>query len=298
MREARAFAPHDRPAFDVPPAWERLKTDDLTGTLMVVGAPDTGKSTFARYLYGRLCASHERLAFVDGDVGQASLGPPATMTLVVRRSAEEAFPPEGPRIRFFVGSNSPRGHLLPTLIGVHKLTRLARELGASATVLDTTGLVSAAEAGGVLKQAKVDLLEPTVVFAIQRGSELEHLLVPLRRSARTRVVDLPAAGAARPRNAATRRAHRAEAFRRYFAAADLLEVPWTRLAVIPAPTFSRGRLAALEDVRGLVLALGIVLEADAEGRTVVLRTPASSLEGADALRLGDLSLDPERFCEV
>ncbi len=283
---------------EVPPNWEQLRLDDLSGTLMVVGAPDTGKSIFARYLYRRLCAYHERVAFIDGDVGQASLGPPTTMTLVVRQSDDNGFPPDGPRVRFFVGSNTPRGHMLSTLIGVHKLARRAREMGATATVLDTTGLVSREQAGGVLKQAKVDLLEPTAVFAIQRGVELEHLLVPLRRSARTLVIDLPVAPAVRLRDIAARRAHRAAAFRQYFAGAEVLEVAWPRLAVIPVPAFSRGRLIALEDVQGFALALGIVVEADPARRTVRLRTPVRSLEGVDALRLGSLWLDPETCCEV
>ena len=219
------------------PAWERLALSGLSGTLMVIGAPDTGKSTFARYLYLRLCAFHERVAFVDGDIGQASLGPPTTMTLVVGGGDGEEFPPPGPRYRYFVGDCSPRGHLLSTVIGVCKLVRRARELGATATVVDTTGLIDRVQAGGVLKQAKVDLLEPTAVFAIQRASELEYLLVPLRRSARARVVDLPVAPAVRSRDVAARRAHRAAMFRRYFASAGHLEVEWGRLAVFPAPTF-------------------------------------------------------------
>ncbi|HIE37464.1 MAG TPA: hypothetical protein EYP77_00045 [Anaerolineae bacterium] len=73
---------------------------------------------------------------------------------------------------------------------------------------------------------------------------------------------------------------------------------WTRLAVIPAPAFSRGRLIALEDVCGFALALGVVLEADAMRRTALLHTPARSLKGVDALRLGDLWLDPETCCEI
>jgi hypothetical protein len=42
----------------------------LRGTLMVIGAPDTGKSTFAQYLYRRLCAESRCVAYLDGDPGQ------------------------------------------------------------------------------------------------------------------------------------------------------------------------------------------------------------------------------------
>ncbi len=280
---------------EVPPYWEELNLEGLSGVLMVIGAPDTGKSTFARYLYTRLCALHERVAFIDGDIGQASLGPPTTMTLVLRQSGEVGFPPGGPRVRVFVGANSPRGHMLPTLIGVYKLVRRAQELGATVTVLDTTGLIGPEQGGPALKQAKVDLLEPAVVFAIRQGNELEPILGPLRHSARTRVVELPAAPAVRPRDKVARRAHRARLFARYFANAYPLEISWARLAVFPAPRFSRYQLVAMEDRRGFALALGIVLEADPARKTVLLLTPAHSLNNVDALRVGDVGVNPETW---
>lgn len=278
---------------EIPPYWEQLNLEGLSGLLMVIGAPDTGKSTFARYLYTRLCAFHERVAFVDGDIGQASLGPPTTMTLAVRQGGEIGFPPGGPRVRVFVGANSPRGHMLPTLIGVYKLARRAQELGATVTVVDTTGLIAPEQGGPALKQAKVDLLEPTVLFAIRRGNELEPILGPLRRSARTRVVELPAASAVRRRDMPARQAYRARLFARYFADAYPLEISWARLAVFPAPSFTRYRLVALEDRRGFALALGIVLEADHARRTLLLLTPAHSLNEVDALRVGDVGVNPE-----
>jgi polynucleotide 5'-kinase involved in rRNA processing len=51
------------------------------GIFMVIGAPDAGKSTFARYLFKRFQAEGLRAAFLDGDPGQASLGPPTMLTL-------------------------------------------------------------------------------------------------------------------------------------------------------------------------------------------------------------------------
>ncbi|MCS7179306.1 MAG: polynucleotide 5'-hydroxyl-kinase [Anaerolineae bacterium] len=278
---------------EIPPYWEQLDLEGLSGVLMVIGAPDTGKTTFARYLYTRLCGRHERVAFIDGDIGQSSLGPPTTMTLALRQPGETGFPPGGPRVRVFVGATSPRGHMLPTLIGVHKLARRAAELGATATVLDTTGLVAPEQGGPALKHAKVDLLEPTVVFALRRGNELEAILEPLRHSGRTRVVELPPAPAVCPRDPPTRRAYRARLFAHYFANAYPLEISWARLAVFPAPLFDRNRVVALEDRRGFALALGIVLEADLARRTVLLLTPAHSLNEVDALRLGDIWIHPE-----
>ena len=282
---------------DIPPAWERVTLSALSGTLLIVGAPDTGKSTFARYLYRRLCACHDRVAFVDGDIGQATLGPPTTMTLALGQGGDEAFPPAGPRFRVFVGDVSPRGHMLPMLVGAHRLVQRADREGATAIVFDTTGFVDPAHGGGALKCAKVDLLRPSVVVGIQRGVELEHLLVPLRRSRRSRVIDLPPSGAAQRRGVPHRQEHRAARFGLYFRNARTLEVDWRHLAVFPTPAFSLGRLVALEDSEGFVRALGIVVARDLARGTVTLCTPLSTVVDVDAIRIGDLALDPRTFRE-
>ena len=93
----------------------------MGGVLLVVGATDTGKTTFARYVYRRLSAHHERLAFVDEDMGQATLGPPTTMSMALGQGDDAGFPPAGPQYRVFVGDISPTGHMLPTVVGARRL---------------------------------------------------------------------------------------------------------------------------------------------------------------------------------
>jgi polynucleotide 5'-hydroxyl-kinase GRC3/NOL9 len=280
---------------EVPLAWENLSFSTMRGIILVVGATDTGKTTFARYLYRRLCAYHERLAFVDGDMGQATLGPPTTMTLALSRLKGDRFPPAGGRFRAFVGDISPSGHMLQTVVGAHKLVEKARVEGASAIVFDTTGLVSPSQGGGALKRALVELLRPEIVVALQRGSELEHLLVPLRCGHRTRVIDRSVPRAVQRRDVTTRQKYRAEQFRRTFETAGSLEVNWLSLAVIPFPSFSQHRLVALEDEDGFALALGIVTGFERSRHMVEMRTPLASLEQVDALRIGDLAVDPQTY---
>lgn len=280
---------------DIPPAWERITFSSLNGTLLIVGAADTGKTTFARYLYRRLCEYHERLAFIDGDVGQATLGPPTTMTLALSEPGARSFPPSGPRFRTFIGAVSPRSHMIPLLLGAYRLVQKAREGGATAIVFDTTGLVDPACGGCELKWAKVELLRPTVVFGIQRSSELEYLLLPLRLSRRVRVIDLSTSQAIRRRDVPTRQEHRANSFRRYFEGAQVVEFNWRNIAVFPVPVFTPFRLVALEDRDGFTLGLGIVMASDRVSGTVSLYTPLLSPEGVDAIRLGDVVVDPQTF---
>jgi polynucleotide 5'-hydroxyl-kinase GRC3/NOL9 len=278
---------------DIPPAWQQIDLA-LHGVLMVIGAPDTGKSTFAQYLYRRLCAESSRVAFLDSDPGQSTLGPPTMMTMAMSRDGDGSFPPRGKTWRRFVGAVSPTRHMLPVLVNAARLAQAAQDANADTIVYDTSGLVNPAQGGHHLKLAQVDLLRPTVVFAIQREQELGPILVPLRNS-RVRVIELRPSPAVQARDIPTRQAHRASQFAHYFANARQVTVSWNRLAVSPAPRFAFNQLVALEDAEGFALGLGIVTLSDAAARQVRLLTPLASLDGVQALRLGDVMVDTKTF---
>ncbi len=276
-------------AIDIPPAWQAAATAAPPGTLMIVGGPDTGKSTFARYLYAQLAARDGAVGFLDGDPGQSTLGPPATITLALSAQPSAAFPPHGAAWRWFLGAVTPRGHMLEMLAGAARLAAAAQSAGAAGVVYDTCGLVDPAQGGANLKRNEVDLLQPEAVFALQHGRELESLLIPWRVSRRVRVVDLRPSRAARRREVNARQAYRADQFARYFATARPLALDWRQFGVFPGPRFAPGRLVALEDVDGFTRGLGIVLKG--EGSRVSLLTPLADLGAVAALRLGDLRVD-------
>jgi polynucleotide 5'-hydroxyl-kinase GRC3/NOL9 len=265
--------------------------------MIVVGKADVGKTTFARRLYQELAADSGPVAFLDGDPGQSTLGPPCTMTVAVGGAKDGDFPPRSGTWSYFVGATSPRGHMLQILTGAARLVAVAREAGAGRIVYDTTGLIDRAQGGLTLKLAKIDLLRPDTVFALQEDGELEPLLSPLRRTKRVRVVDVSPSPARRPRDAEARRAHRARKFAQYFAGAHLHQVGWNDFPVLPQASFQPGRLLSLEDIRGLVLGLAIVEEVDNRARKAFLLTPLSShdLAQVDALRLGEVRIDPQTF---
>jgi len=283
---------------DIPPDWEELDLSELHGTLLVVGEPNAGKSSFSRYLYGRMNASRTRVALIDGDPGQATLGPPTTITLALKL---DGVPPgEMPDSsefvrRSFIGSTTPYRHMLPMLVGAARLVSAANQAGVETIVYDTCGLVQPDSGGLSLKQAKIDLLRPETVFAIRNGHELDALLRPLRRSRRTRLVELAPSEYARVRSMATRQAHRASQYRRYFSGSGVQRFNWSKLAVFPKPGFSPGRLVALEDRLGFTLALGVVVEVERTARQVSLLTPLPSPDGVDAIQIGDIIIDTGTF---
>jgi polynucleotide 5'-hydroxyl-kinase GRC3/NOL9 len=299
-----------------PREWERIKPESLEGTIMVIGESDTGKTTFARCLFLQLCRCQCRVAFLDCDVGQSTLGLPATMNLALPGSEPSSFPPvlsdvlspstllrtglskgpvegpEGDTWSYFVGSTSPKGHMLPTVIGARKLQKKAQELGAEAIVVDTTGLVSRAAGGGALKQWKIELLEPAVLVGLEKGAELEHILWPWRWDKRVRVYDLPVSKRVSEKSRTERITHREERFRSYFQKARTLKVPFREVVVFGIEMMAGGRLLAFQDDEGFAVALGVARVYDRKGQELAVATPLPSLEGVASIRFGSLKLDP------
>jgi polynucleotide 5'-hydroxyl-kinase GRC3/NOL9 len=280
---------------EIPSPWEELDLSEISGTLMIVGSSDVGKSTFSRYLFKRLCTIYPRVAYLDGDPGQSTLGPPSTMTLAMTDNRDDTFPPRGRRWRAFVGSVSPVGNMLAVLTCAARLLEAARKAGAQVVIYDTTGLVEPARGGIHLKLAKIDLLRPKVLFALQRSQELQTLLLPLRRRRHILVLEFSPSSAAQRRDISVRKAHRAAQFAQYFTNGSQLGVNWTQFAVLPAPRFNLHRLVALEDADGFTIGLGIVEQIDRIYRQVILFTPVDTLDGVDTIRLGDLLVDPLTF---
>ncbi len=271
----------------VPAQWSCLDVEDWRGVVMVIGASDTGKSTLARYLFQELCRHGRRAAYLDGDVGQSTLGVPTTMTVALTSApGDDRFPPHGPRATYFVGATTPRGHMLPTVIGCYRLRQKALALGAEAIVVDTTGLVDPAEGGKALKQWKVELLAPSVVIGLQRRHELEPILWPLRREGRLRCIELSVSPHAVERPREVRIARRRERLVAYFEAARPQLLEFRRLAAYDLERLAVGALLAFQDAEGLVLSLGAVEETDRLGGTAIVRTPLPGLEGVCSVRFG------------
>jgi polynucleotide 5'-hydroxyl-kinase GRC3/NOL9 len=154
---------------DVPADWESAASDIIARglrTVLVIGGSAVGKTSFCRYLADALLARHAEVAFVDADIGQSNVGPPATVTLGYLTSPVK-FSAVQPAAYYFVGSTGPIGRFLPLVIGT---ASLAREAQASFVIIDTTGLVH--ESGRVLKNYRIEAVRPDVIVAVERRNEL------------------------------------------------------------------------------------------------------------------------------
>lgn len=183
--------------------------------VLVVGVPDAGKSTFCAFLASQLHQAGLPSAVVDADVGQSSIGPPTAISGgFLLRPIQQLAEIEA-TASYFVGSISPAGHLLPTVVGVQRIVRRLQAQGAQAVVIDSSGLVLGSP-GRALKEHKVDLLQPSHIVAIQRQEELAGLLRLWRRAGGASLSILRPSPAAVRRSPQERRRHRARRFAAYF----------------------------------------------------------------------------------
>ena len=263
-------------------------------TVLLVGGLDTGKSTLSRMLLRAGVDAGRPSAFLDGDIGQKTVGPPATISLKAVRSAADLEPDvlATADALSFVGSTTPQGHLLPVVTGVVALAQRARQQGADFLVADSGGLVSGIT-GQVLKYHKVEMLRPDIVVGLQRGEELQPLLGVIQRFFSTEVVSLGVHPDVVPTSVEQRAENRESAMRLYFSA-ELHRWRVKPTVFMPAlpPMFNLAKLdrmlVGLSDGEGGYLGIGYLEYGPEDG---VLRLISPVAEGPKALRLGSVRLE-------
>lgn len=263
-------------------------------TVVLVGGLDTGKTSLSRNVLTAAVEAGRPAALLDADVGQKTVGPPATVTLKMVRSAADLEPGSLAVAdeMSFVGSTSAQGHLLPVVAGVARLHRRAKDEGADLVVVDTSGLVSGIT-GQVLKYHKVELLEPDLVIGLQRGEELLPLLGVIQRFFPTQVVPLGVHPDVVPTTVDRRADNRERAMRAYFSG-ELHRFRVKPTVFMPAlpPLFDvpqlHRMLVGLSNGAGAYTGLGYLEYTEDEG---VLRLISPVAAGPKALRLGSVRLD-------
>jgi polynucleotide 5'-hydroxyl-kinase GRC3/NOL9 len=271
---------------------ERLATKP--GLVFLLGSIDTGKTSFGIELVKRAIGSGIPSAIVDADIGQSTVGPPTTVGL---KLCAEPGPVSKSSVAVadglsFVGALSPRGHLLSLVTGTAKLVTRARSAGHKLIVVDTTGYVSGVY-GQLLKFSKMDLLDPDVVVAFERGGELDPIVGHARRFTTAEVVEVQVPENVRTRSIEERSTYREQRFAAYFAggASRWRVKPTVFMPSLP-PDFDvallDGIVVGMEDGRGACVGIGL-LEYKESDETLRMVSPVT--HGVSGLRLGSIRLE-------
>lgn len=264
-----------------------------SGVIMLIGGPDTGKTSLAKLLLRDGLARARKVAFVDADIGTSTVGPPACVGLKWIKSAhdfERLY--EADELRF-VGSTEPRGVVLPHVVAAGALVDVARR-SADFIVLDTTGMVQGV-VGQTLKYHLMEACNPVLVVAMQRGAEMEPTIGMLQRFLGARVAKAGPLPELIPLGPVEKRAARIAAF------AAALTPPLARWRVssnVFAPTLPEGfnleklvgMLVGIQDGTGRCLGLGVI-----EYEDHVLRVATHHGDPMEGLRLGSVRIDLTTF---
>ena len=168
------------PGRTIPPDWDAFLQEVIETrpkVVLVVGGVDVGKTFLTTYFGNRLLANGIRMAAVDSDVGQADIGPPTTMGLGVFERPVALLYEVPLRSMYFVGSMSPSGHMLEFIVGMKWLVERGLKY-ADLVLVNTPGWIMGG-AGRNLQLYTAELVNPDYVVALQRQTELEHLLACL-----------------------------------------------------------------------------------------------------------------------
>ena len=272
---------------EVPNQWNEIKAKQLTGTIMVIGPPDSGKSTMVQWLFKHLCNVHPCVGWLDGDIGQTTLGVPTTINLALFEREKSRLPHLIATV--FIGSTSPRVQMGHFLYGLQYLQKLALAANIAALVVDTTGMIDKYSGGDILKKKKIELLQPSTIIALRRETELEPIIAPLKIKQHTDIYVFDASKDIIRRSPEKRTRRRRTRFYRYFQSAIQHQIKRDALPIFGLRPVKYS-LMAFQDKMGFALALGVVLSISSE--IMEIWTPLPDLLNVASLRIGALRIDP------
>lgn len=283
-------------------AWKTLvsSVQERRGPVMILGAPDSGKTTLAKFMVRELSEKKEAVAYIDGDMGQSTLGPPTTLGMVMLDGPCDNMDGISPRHVYFVGSTSPRGHGLETVVGLKRLLERSRIDGEPIAVVDTTGYVAGGDALE-LKYQKMDLLNPRHIVAVQRERELEPILRTQQGRRHALIHRLSPSPRVQRRSPEDRRRYRWSRFCEYFTSLRLhrIELRETSLTgthhvrIHNRPQeHLEGLLVGLNDQDNFLVSLGLVETLDQAGGFLSCLVPTDAdLERTRSVRLGSIRIN-------
>ncbi len=167
----------------IPPSWrdtsEEIISNKKPMTVMVMGAVDSGKTSFCTYLVNKALEKRWNAGIVDADLGQSDVGPPGTIGFShVTGSVRDLFEIEA-EDACFVGVTSPGRAVTKLLNGVTALKDKALGTGVNFLVINTDGWINGQDAAQC-KVQMVEMISPDAMIGIQQETELEPIFNALK----------------------------------------------------------------------------------------------------------------------
>jgi polynucleotide 5'-hydroxyl-kinase GRC3/NOL9 len=279
----------------IPPSWvESLEV--LMGfqkkpvIAMVMGKADSGKTSFCTYLINNLVSAKQKVAIIDGDLGQSDIGPPCTVAYAFTTKPLMELYSLKAENAFFVGTTSPSEAVSKTIDGLALMKAEILKRTVDFVVVNTDGWVEGEEAVEYKTQL-AEKLEPDVIFCIQQKDELEPLLAALQ----FRKMAVDSSFAVKQRSAEKRKNLREMSYAKYLTDAKVKSLPLSQLTLEEKTVWQirqgeeRGLLLGLYDAQRKFLGIGILREVDAVRKTLRFLTSVSA--NPSIIAIGKVRLD-------
>ena len=258
------------------------------GTCLILGASDTGKTTLATALTKR--APSGPVALIDADTGQSHLGPPTTVGWAILENRRIEFSKLAPQGISFVGDVTPVGCLLQLTAAIELCVEQASK-AAKLCIIDTPGFVYG-PASSALWWTVQQLLKPEMIIGVQRGDELNHILLGLRSlNLRLELIKCPPKIPLKSRD--TRRSYRQQRFKDYFHESCHYDINLSNVAIRSGRINSEnliGRIVGLRDGKGADIAIGLIADWRDDKKALVIRAPKIDIEPVRCIVIGDVTL--------
>jgi len=240
----------------VPSSWARA-AEEIASTkprrVVVVGDVDSGKTAFTTLLLNTLVKNGVRTGVVDADVGQKSIGPPASLGMGIASSQTASLCNVPFEDGFFIGSFTPAGLIHRSVVGSLLLAQRAERAGAETVLVDTAGWVR--EWGGrELKLAETLALQPDYVVFVGEKEEVSQVLRPI--SGFFSAVLVEPAHVLRQRSREERREYRRYLYKKWFMGASEVTLQLERTPVVYTALFN-GVALSREEVERAEALLGV-----------------------------------------
>ncbi len=273
---------------------DKIGQETRGGIIYVIGANDSGKSTLCHFLAGHLSETHP-IAYIDCDPGQSLIGPPTTIGLKFPFQPGDS---SGNTYLYFVGSTTPRGHLLQTLVGIKKLTELAQSLGSHWIILDSSGFVLDPVAREFQFRV-IDVVRPQFLIVLRQPSDELRWVNGFKHHPAIRLFTLIPSSAVVPRTPTIRKDYRELKFKRYFETATLQDLQLKgisfhgRVPDLRNPSHHRSLLVACCNANNFVIVLGIIQSIDLLNKRIQIYAPPFDSNHVMFLQFGSIYLNRE-----
>lgn len=267
------------------------KTDiaKIESSIMIIGGPDSGKTTFTFQLAGQMLAKGIKPYVIDSDIGQSSIGPPACIGGAYIEKTEDVHTASE---LFFIGDITPVRYLMQVAAGAQILKALSSKYKPHKLIVDTSGLISK-PFGIILKYHKTLLLDAKTIIYFERADELQALIQPLTNLG-IKLIRKEVSPKVTKTSPKQREARRKQKYQEYFQGSASLNIPAKNLSFYPRKRdFSEedySRLVGLTGLYGHTLGVGIIEGYSNKDKMLKIFTPYKNKAKIRGISLGTLKI--------